>query len=50
MKAGGIRPELVQPARLELALLDPQVARTLWLRNRSRVVLLVVDELDRDNF
>jgi hypothetical protein len=35
---------------LELPLLAPQVARELWLRNRLRVVLPVVDELDRDHF
>ncbi len=39
----------VQPARLELALLDPQVARELCLKSRLRVVP-VVDELDRDHF
>ena len=32
---------------IELPLLDPQVARELRLRNRLRVVLPVVDELDR---
>jgi hypothetical protein len=36
--------------RLELPLVDPQVARELWLTNCPRVVVVpVVDELDRDN-
>jgi hypothetical protein len=39
---------LAESARLEL--LDPQVARELCLRNRLRVVLPVVDELDRYHF
>jgi hypothetical protein len=39
-----------QPARLKLALLDPQVARELRLRKRRAGVLPVVDELDRDDF
>jgi hypothetical protein len=41
---------LVQPARLEFAPLNPQVARELWLRNRLRVVVPVVDELNRHHF
>ena len=47
---GRRRVDQVQPARVDFALLDPQVARGLWLRGPFRVVLPVVDELDRDHF